>query len=190
MLKPEKTVTQSKAIIKKVVYEPKVKHYVEDNFSIDIANSWHEVPRPPGPYNSFTWEVSEKGTNGQQIQIFEDTIPPNFSVNKMLVVEGGIEQLQISGSASENCVKYTKGTVETSGRVAVPARWQGVDFLCDTASSQRDVIGTSSVDGINTVIMKSPVQGTSHKFFFTHTDHRISPDYTDFYDALQSFRMQ
>ena len=190
MLKPEKTITQSKAITKKVVYESKTKHYVEDNFTIDIANAWHEAPPQPSIYKIYTWEVSEKGTNGQQIQIYEDTIPETFAVNKLLVVEGGLEQLQISGSASDNCIKYTKGSPAVNGRTAVPARWQGIDFICDTASSQRDVIGTGSDDGINMVIMKSPVQGTTHKYFFTHTDHRVSPDYTDFYDALRSFRMQ
>lgn len=189
-LKPQATVTSAKAVTKKVNFDTKVKSYDEGDFTIEMPTTWAPIPRPPGPYKSFTWQTSSKGTDGQEIVVYEDTIPVNYAVNRMQVVAAAGAQLTLIDSISDNCSKYTKNTVNAPNQVGVPAKWQGVDFMCDQSNQQRDVIGTSSTDGINTVIMVSPTTGASHKFFFTYTDHNISPDYTVFAQALQSFRLK
>ena len=189
-LKPNTTIHQAAAITTNISSSNDKKlHYVEPDFSIDIPATWQPQPRPPHTYESFTWQVSEKGTNGQTITIFEDTIPANFAVNRELAVQGEVDHIVPEGDASDNCSTYTKGTAITNGEFGVPAKWQGVSFLCDQSNTERDVIGTSSTDGVNTVILKTS-QGVSHKFFFSYENQNFAtPDYSAFYDALRSFKM-
>ena len=181
-LKPKTTISGGgKTITTHVSYAPKTKHYDEGDFSVDLPNTWVALPRPPHTYQSFTWQNSD-----QFIEIYEDTIPTRFAVNRVLIVEGSEGSLTVNGSASDNCAQYTDSQEKASG---IPAKWQGVNFLCDNGSTERDVIGTSSTDGINTVILRSG-QGVAHKFFFTYTDHTTNPDYTVFYNFLNSFKMK
>ncbi len=180
-------IKQSKAVVTKVSYQGKTKHYNEGDFNIDIPTSWQLDPRPPYTYQSFTWSTVEKA-NGQQIEVFEDTIPENFAVNRALTISGEVDHIELNGPASDNCIKYTKDQVIAAGVHGVPARWQGIDFLCNRNTTSQDVIGTSSKDGINIVKLKS-INGTPHTFFFTYSDNQMSPDYSVFYNALTSFGM-
>ncbi len=188
-LKPKTTITQARALTTQVTYSNQTKHYDEGDFSLNLPATWRPVPRPPHTYNSFTWQSSDQVTNGQVIEVYEDTIPVNFAVNRVLIVEGENDHLSVDGSASDNCSNYTLNEPSASSSIGAPAKWQGINFLCDQANRQRDVIGTSSTDGINTVILKSQAGGTSHKFFFTYTDYSVNPDYTVFYNTLNSLRM-
>jgi hypothetical protein len=180
-------IKQAKAVITKVSYQGKLRHYNEGDFTIDIPVEWEKLPRPPYTYQSFSWHNIDKA-NGQEIEIYEDTIPANFAVNKALIVSGSTDHIELVGAASENCQKYTKNLTTGQDELGVPAKWQNVDFNCNRNTSSRDTIGTSSTDGINTVNLTSH-NGTQHKFFFTYTDNQIAPDYAVFYNALSSFGM-
>ncbi len=188
LLRPNVVISQSSVVTTHVSYTNPVKTYTEPDFSIQIPTTWQLLPRPIGPYQSYTWQSANRVTDGQEIEIYEDTIPVNVAVNRVLVVQAANTQLELDGTASANCSTFTKSPAlpNTTG---APAEWNGVNFLCDQANQQRDVIGTSSSDGVNTVILKNPTTGATHKFFFTYTDESINPDYTVFYDALESFRL-
>jgi hypothetical protein len=188
-LKPKVVITQSRATTRHVDYDKKTKLYTQTDFTIELPATWKMLPRPAGHYQSFTWSNGSVGSDEERIEIFEDTIPVNFAVNRALIVEGQVDHLQVSGSVSDNCVTFTSG-LGGSSQTGTPAKWQDINFLCDRFNTARDVIGTSSTDGINTVILKNQSTGTNHKFFFTHTDHSLNPDYTTFYNALQSLKMQ
>lgn len=190
MLKPDTHISTSKGVSSVVTYSSKIKHYDEPDFGIDLPATWLPVAREEGPYQLFTWQVSDRGTDGQKIQIFEDTIPPNFAVNRALSVVGEGDHLSLNGEASDNCSAYTKGQSSTPNSVAAPAKWMGVDFLCDQSNQVRNVVGTSSSDGINTVILRNPGTGQNHKFLFVYTSQSINPDYSAFYNALRSLKMQ
>jgi hypothetical protein len=188
-LRPKVIITQSKAVNTTVNFNPQTQLYKEPDFSVSLPTSWHVVPRAPGGlYQTFTWQSSDVGTNGQIIQMFEDTIPVNFAVNRVLIVQGEIDHLTLVGQASDNCSTFTKNPPLPSQNGA-PAKWQGVSFLCDQRNLERDVIGTSSADGVNTVILENQDTGVKHKFFFTYTDYSTNPDYTVFYNTLNSFHM-
>ena len=186
-LRQKPVIKQSKAVITKVSYAGKTKHYTEDNFSIDIPDTWQALPRPPYTYQSFTWHDSSKGSS-QEIEIYEDTIPTNFAVNRALIISNETDHVELDGLASDNCITFTHDTDTGHGQFGVYAKWRGVDFLCNRATTNRDTIGTSSKDGINTVTLKT-TNGTKHSFFFTYTDTQINPDYSVFYTALTSFGM-
>lgn len=190
MLKPHTTLKQAKATETKISYDSKTKQYDEPDFTIEIPITWQPVARPAGPYQSFTWQSTEVGKSGEIIEIFEDTIPPNFAVNKALVVSGEGDHANVNGVVSDNCTTYTTQKAANPGQRGIPAKWQGVDFLCDHDDTIRDVIGTSSMDGLNFVLLKSPRDGSGHKFLFTYTSHSLNPDYTIFYTAIQSLKMQ
>ncbi len=189
-LRPNTTVHQAAAITKVINYKTMTQKYSEPDFTIDIPASWSFVTRPAGPYKTFTWQSGDRVTDGQQIEIYEDTIPANFAVNRVLVVAGNEGRLSLDGAASDNCLTFTKNDTSNSYQVGAAARWQGVSFWCDQDNVQRDVVGTSSTDGINTVILSSQQSKTTHKFFFTYTDYAINPDYSVFYNALNSLRMK
>jgi hypothetical protein len=190
LLKPNSIVHQSAAITTAVNYKTMTIKYNEPDFTIDIPNTWTVVPRPVGPYKSFTWQKSDHGTNGQQIEVFEDVIPVNFAVNRVLVAVGNQDRLSTDSAASDNCLLFTKNERTAASMVGVAARWRGVSFWCDQDNTQRDVVGTSSSEGINTVTLVSPSGKGSHKFFFIYTNHSVNPDYSVFYTALSSFRMK
>ncbi|MDL2363316.1 MAG: hypothetical protein QFB86_02970 [Patescibacteria group bacterium] len=189
-LKPQTTISQSKAVQSVIRYDNKMKHYDEPDFGIDLPANWQPVAREAGAYQTYTWQVSDRGTEGQQIMIFEDTIPPNATVNRALVVAGEGDHLTLNGEVSDDCTTFTKNIATTNNRVSVPAKWMGIDFLCDGFTQDRNVTGTSSSDGLNTVILRNPGTGQSHKFFFMYTTHSKNPDYTTFYAALRSLKMQ
>jgi hypothetical protein len=187
-LRPQVVIKQAKAVTTTVSYNTQNKLYNEPDFSISLPSSWHVVPRPAGPYQSYTWQSSDVGTNGQLIEILENTIPVNFAVNRVLIVEGEVDHLALEGQASDNCSTFTKNA-PAPNETGAPAEWDGVSFLCDQRNQERDVIGTSSTDGVNTVILKDQQTGVNHKFFFIYTDFSVDPDYTVFYNTLNSFRM-
>ncbi len=188
-LKPNTVIKQAKPIETKVTFEETKTKYDQPNFTVEIPTDWKLMPRPAGTYKTFTWQTSDKGTDGQIITIYEDTIPVNFAVNKVQIVRGEGDHVAIEGSSSDNCSKYTKGK-NLPNQTGAPAKWQDIEFLCDQNNKQRDVIGTSSKDGINTVILTGPTVG-AHTYFFTYSNFNVAnPDYTPLNNMLSSFRMK
>lgn len=187
-LSPQTVIKQATAVTTQVSYNNPTRNYMEPGFSIDLPTTWKLLPRAGGLYQSYTWQSPDRVTDGQEITVYEDTIPANMPVNRVLVVQAEYDQLTLDGTASDNCSTFTK-TAPIPNTPGAPAEWNGISFLCDQSNPERDVIGTSSTDGINTVILKSPTSDVKHKFFFTYTDNSINPDYTVFYNALESLRL-
>jgi len=189
MLKPNTVIQQAKPIETKVTFEETKTKYNLPNFTIEIPKEWKQMPRQPSSYTTYTWQTSDSGTDGQIITIYEDKIPTNFAVNKVQIVRGEGDHIAQDGGASDNCSKYTKGA-NLPNQTGTPAKWQDVEFLCDQRNKQRDVIGTSSKDGINTVVVTGPTAGT-HKYFITYSNFNVAnPDYAPFQAAISSFRMK
>lgn len=188
-LKPHTVIKQAGAKTTKVSFDQSNKAYDEGDFTVNIPTTWKTVPRPPEGFQTWTWQTSENGTNGEQLTIYEDTIPGTYAVNRELAIHAEGDHVSADGVASDNCSKYTLGE-PLVGQFGAPAKWQGVEFLCDQENQYRDVLGTSSPDGINTVIVKSPNSGLSHKFFFVMINQNYAdPDYSTFYSAISSFHV-
>jgi hypothetical protein len=192
MLKPETSIKESAPIVRKLDYEDKnkMKKYAEDNFTIELPSTWKQEPRPKGMYKSYTWTNINKSANGESIVIYEDKIPLNYAVNRVVIVEPEGDHVAIKGDVSENCNTYTKDNPTKGTKASTPAKWQGIDFLCDQNNISRDVIGTSSEDGVNTVVLSGKGGAAAHKYFFTYTNHSINGNYTTFIAAITSFKMQ
>ena len=76
-------------------------------------------------------------------------------------------------------------TGSTTGKS--PAKWESIDFICDSGNYQRDVVGSVSGDGLNNINLTGPTKGP-HRYFFTYTDNNSQPDYAIFSEALKSFK--
>lgn len=190
-LKPKTVIKQAKETSTNITYEAKTKHWDEPDFGIDLPATWNMLPRPEPSYQTFTWSNGDSHGEEQEITVYQDTIPVNYAVNKALILSGsGGDHVELQGQASDDCVKFTKDLNGNIGESGAVAKWQDVPFICDHYNRLRDVIGTSSTDGINTVNLKGVSTGQVHKFFFTYTNHSVNPDYTLFYGALSSLKMK
>lgn len=187
LLRPTTTIKQAAAVTTKVAATSQpTKVFNEGIFSISVPSDWRLASHEQQPYNIYTWESDPKKSTSQQLQIYVDSTPANFAVNRALAIEASGSQLSVLGEASDNCSEFTKGSATTVG---TRAKWQGIDFLCDLANYERDVIGTVSGDGINTVVLKAP-NGATHQLFFTFTERGVNGNYAPFYNALDSFKLQ
>lgn len=190
LLHAKTTLNQSAAVVTKVKASAvPIKTYDEAAFTIDLPSDWKVGERSTAPYNVYRWQGTSKSHNTTTLEIYQDTIPVNFVVNHVLAVIANGDQVTADGEISDNCANFTKDTSVTPGVYGVHGKWQGVDFLCDLSNTARNVVGTSSTEGINSVSVKGPTN-SSHKFFFTFTDHSLSSDYAPFYNALLSFRVK
>ena len=191
-LKPDTVIKQSKAVVTKAVADAATKTYNEPDFSIALPVAWQPAARPAGtPYQSYTWQTSQNGSAGEQITVYEDSIPANFAVNRVLIIHAEGDQIALDGVASDSCDQYTISGATRIGEFGAPAKWQGVNFICDQSNTARDIIGTSSLDGANTLTMKSTNTTATHHFFFTLDNQNYgNPDYSVLYNAINSFRLQ
>lgn len=147
-------------------------------------------------YHSYQWTSSDKKNNGRLFRVYVDTIPKDQAVNYLVPVK--IENNAMGfGTVSENCVGFTQGakTLDNrpanipSSQAALPSRWGQVDFLCDNANVEHQVVGAASSEALNTISLSGPTKG-KHKFFFLYQNNDISPDLGQFETILGSFQVK
>lgn len=189
-LQPDSVLKQSAAVTTSVDFKKATQKFDEPNFTIEIPSGWKQVPQQSGLYKTYAWQSNNMVTDGQLIEVYEDTIPVNYAVNRVLVVTGDGPNLSLGGTVSDNCLTFTQNNIGPTTSLGTPARWQGVSFWCDQHNTQRDVVGTSSSEAVNTVTLTSDSGKGTHKYFFTYTNHAINADYTVFYNALNSFKFK
>lgn len=186
-LKPKTAIKNAKPVITNIESTDKLKEYNEPDFVVKIPESWQPVSRLSPAYNSYTWQVSESGTAGQQLTIYEDSIPRNYALNRVVIVHAEGLSLASDSTASDNCIQYTISGAPQYGEFGNLAKWQGVEFICDSRNDLRDVIGTSSTDGVN-IVRVTGSTGTHSYLFTLDNQDNSSPDYNTLYTAIQTFQ--
>lgn len=156
-------------------------------FAFDLPADWQPTTSPSQPYRLHSWQNTAGNKGVRVLTVYVDGAPQT-AVNRSLPVQANGARLVMLGGVSDNCVNFTQAAKETSSD-SLPGKWHGVDFLCDTANYARNVVGTSSPDGVNTVRLSSATNG-QHTFFFAYTDNSATPDYNIFTDAINSFRLK
>ncbi|MDL2341625.1 MAG: hypothetical protein QFB87_00915 [Patescibacteria group bacterium] len=185
-LRAPTTVTQAAPVIRKVTANSvPVKGFDEPGFDIELPSDWKLAAHLTSPYNLYRFQGTGKADVNRMLDVYQDTIPKNFMVNRVQPLEANGEKITPLGSMSENCADFTRGP-SVSGQQGTPAKWEGIDFLCDLNNYQRNVVGTTTKGSINTITLKSAT-GNTHQFFFAYTDNSINANYTTFYSALTSF---
>jgi hypothetical protein len=167
----------------------------EPLFTLDLPGHWRETARDNDPhYQSIQWNDVSKNAAGRWVRVYTDSIPDNFALNFLQPVISKGNALGI-GQMSDNCVTFTQGATPNADRdvsvpasqATLPARWQGVSFLCDNSHVSHQVVGTGSAEGNNQVTLNGPEHG-QHKFFLVYEDDSYHADYSIFTDVLTSFR--
>lgn len=179
-------ITQSRSVSSKYNSSPNglYQTYKTNNFTFQMSPGW-SIDSRSGIAN--LWQTGN-GANYQTVQIFEDNIPTNFAVNHALVVTSEDNKLKAIGAPSDNCATFTNSK-PAGQQQGSAAKWQGASFNCDLNNPERDTVGTTSAASINSVTLVSP-KGDSHNFFFLYTDHAIQPNYGDFEELINSFKLQ
>jgi hypothetical protein len=156
---------------------------------IDLPKDWEAFRAPDVPPAANSWHNTFKNRGVQVITAYVDTIPDQFATNRVLVVEAAGDHIQQLGGVSENCADFVEGGRSPSlGNGKAPARWNGIQFVCDNANFNRDVVGISSAGAVNGVTLTG-LSGP-HRVFLTFTDASASPNHTVFTDAIDSLRVQ
>ena len=163
------------------------KQFGEGPFTITLPADWVYVGRQTqiAPYAPYLWHNTKTDPGIEQLEVYVDVIPTNLGVNRVLPIQVEGNRI-VSTTVSDTCTDFTGDKVP--GSPATPAKWDGINFLCDLANYERDVVGTSSTDGINTI--KVMGASSSHQIFFTYADNGPSPDFTIFENAVSSFRLK
>ncbi|MDB5175731.1 MAG: hypothetical protein JWM81_589 [Candidatus Saccharibacteria bacterium] len=186
---PDTTIKQASAVTNTASADSQATKVVsEDDFSFNLPSGWKTVSHEKATYDLYHYSSGDSGSNQQFLDIYQDTIPQNFSVNRVIGIEASVSRINIVGTISDNCADFTKAAT-TPSSFGTLAKWRGIDFLCDLANYERNVVGTSSQGNINSVTLTDS-KGAARKYFFTYTDHNINPDYKTFFDALTSFTLK
>ena len=188
-LKSETVISTPKTTTKRIDTTAATDNYQKGIFTIDLPKGWQYIGKEQSVATFYRFKSTLSGNAGNRfMDIYEDSNMNNFAVNRMVPVvandSGGITT--DTSLVSENCSGYTTGA--PSGSIGKAAKWQGIDFSCDMGNTLRNVVGTGSKDGLNTVIVKTETS-RPHKYFFTYTDNNINPDFTIFVKALNSFKL-
>lgn len=188
-LKPNTHVHNSKAKITHLSGSSSsgLKTYAASDFSFQMSPGWTEVPIKNSLYNLFEWQKG-KGANFEQIQIFQNTIPKNLALTRVVIVSPALSRMNVQSGPSSNCTTFTNGT-RTNSQTGYPAKWQGVEFFCNFDNYQRDIVGISSSQSVNAVNLETP-NGIKQSYDFVYTDSSLNPSYGDYESLLSTFSLQ
>ncbi len=157
----------------------------EQLFSVVLPASWKTASNPGSPYTIYSWQGSGADAD-RRIDIYIDNVPVSFAVNRLQPVQVNTDQLQPLGSVSDNCTTFTTPTTQSAQTGTIEAKWNGIDFLCDTGNYERDVVAIGADTA--TITLTGPKTG-SHKILLVYTDDSAQPDYTIFSSIIQSFQI-
>lgn len=186
-LKSDSQITQqSPAAVSAVTYaQTKTQRLDTPYFTISVPSTWKlsginaEDPKP-----KYIWQGTVGEDKNRWISVYMDTALSTFAVNRAVHIQADGPSITVIGSTSDNCTSFT-GASKTQAQT--PAKWEGIDFICDSGNYERDVVGTVSPDGMNNINLTGPLKGVHH-YFFTYTDNSNQPDYSIFTNALKTFK--
>lgn len=187
---PDTTLSSSEAIVRHVdVAKPATKTITTATFTMDIPKSWRAVPSNLTPAAPNAWRGTGAQEAARSIEVYVDALPGSMAVNRLLPVHGNGDQLAVGDSISDNCTSFTDNSQVDKKTGTALAKWSGVNFYCDAANYERNVIGTGSPEAINSVTLKGKQSG-GHRYFFVYTDNSAEPDDTLLTTMLDSFRVK
>lgn len=153
---------------------------------MELPSGWREISYAKSP-TAPRYGFKSPSAQAQQLELYIDNPPVNMAVNKVIAVSASDNGIGFD-AVSENCTTFT-GQASQGKTGGVPAKWRGLDFICDVGNYQRAVVGIISKDGMNQLKITGPAIG-EHKFFLTYTDNNNNPDYSIFANILKSIRFK
>jgi hypothetical protein len=186
---PEQNITNDQTIVKP--YDAAMAKLVPIDkplFKLELPEGWTETKPDASMVPAPQYVFASSPKDQQVLRLYVDNVPSAMGINKALTVSARSDTLD-HDSVSENCVNYTELSKKDVRTGLAPAKWQNIDFLCDVGNSQRPLVGAVSADGMNYVKLTGPTVG-EHKLFIVYGDYSINPNYTTFYDILNTLHMK
>ena len=168
--------------------QPALKPVAESVFELNLPGTWRPVSPPPFGYRIYSWAGTGAIDAARRLDVYVDTMPTTLAVNRLLPVQSDGSLIDIIGSVSDNCTNFTDKTPTSARSGQAPSKWGGINFLCDMANYERDVVGVGSSSGINQVVLAGAQTGT-HRVLLVYTDNNVTPDYTIFVAIVKSFHL-
>lgn len=193
LMKPNTQITNTAATTRTLKVDNQTEVFRKGSFSITLPKGWQFMSKQQDIYTIYHFRSALSGEKGNRLlDVYEDSTLPNFAVNRMVPVtateDGGLST--DASQVSDNCSAYTTGATVGRSTTGQLAKWQGIEFLCDMSNTLRNVVGTGSKDGLNTVYVARQDSSVRHRYFFTFTENNEKPDYSIFIAALNSFKVQ
>jgi hypothetical protein len=118
------------------------KAFDEGIFSFKLPSDWVMSAKDAQQY---TLHSTKKYQDNRTLNIYVDYVPPNFAINKLLPVQVQGDRLS-PGTVSDDCRNFTGGNIngaqQAQSQPDTPAKWQGINFICDLANFNRNAVGT------------------------------------------------
>lgn len=190
-IEPESVEGTSRIVKQAEDSSPQVLRVDEPTYTLELPSDWKEVKRVNNSQeNSITWESTQRNEDSRFLTVHVDKLPLTKPVNRLMPVEANSNML-IPGDMSANCSTFTQGgtmnAIEAQRLKETPAKWQGIDFICNLPQVVNNEIGTGSKDGVNAVVVEGATKG-KHTYFFLFTDHSVQPNYSIFREIIRSFK--
>ncbi len=158
----------------------------EPFYSFKLPITWHQTKTVSNAIqNSVTWQSFAKDATNRFLTIYLNPIPATYPVNRELPIEAHGSTLSF-GSISDNCADFSNAGT-TKPLTPVLAKWQNVNFYCNSPNFVDNQVGTGTNGAINSVTLTGNSGGT-HSYFFLYIDRNSSPDYSILYTILNSFQ--
>jgi hypothetical protein len=160
----------------------------ELTYTMTLPAGWHQTNVVNSDSeNSVSWQSGPADDGTRTLTVYVDRIPQNIAINRLLpiLVHG---QTISYGVLSGNCSTFAQASpAQATQPVPVPAKWQGISFLCNIPESDGDLVGTSELGSVDSIKVIGPQLG-KNTYFFLYADHNIQPQYSVFYHILDSFK--
>jgi len=186
---PHTILKQSPAITHTVTANQAVTRQVTKGFfTMQLPAAWRETTPPPTNSTIYSWIGTGMYDAARRLDVYVDGVPASLAFNHLLPVQTAGSQLEVAGLVSDNCTTFTDQTPASAKTGSAVSKWNGVNFLCDVANYERDVVGIGSAEGVNQITLHSPASGT-HRVMLVYTDNNATPDYTILMAIVKSFHL-
>jgi hypothetical protein len=166
---------------------PKPKAFDEKLYSFMLPNDWEKFNLENAPVGSLSWRNTKDNRGVRVITVYTDASVADLAVNRALPLQSSDDHFMITGDVSDNCVNFTTG--QAGGKEKIPAKWQTVDFICDTGNKYRNVVGIGAPGEPTGVALTGKTTG-KHSIFITYTDSSPNFNASDFGEMIKSFRLK
>lgn len=158
--------------------------------TLQLPKDWEQFTPQDAQAGSHSWR-NTKGNKGVRVlTIYIDVVPRTPVYNRILAVDPAGDRMIPLGSVSDNCTNFAEsGRVQNGagGNGQAAARWEGVQFTCDTAMYSRNVVGISSTEAPGLVRLAG--SNGPHQLAVIYNDADATPNHNLFVSAVESIRL-
>lgn len=166
---------------------PPPKPIDEKLYAFSLPSDWEKFSLPEAKVGSQSWRNTQGNKGVRVITVYLDSQIQEMAVNRVLPVEPAADHIVLAGDVSDNCINFTSKPPD--GKEKIAAKWQGVDFICDTGNRFRNVVGIGAAGAPQGITLTSPTTG-KHGVYITFTDSSANFNAHDFSEMVKTLRLK